>query len=222
MYTYAFLPSPNYPLSLPSGIAGSLQLVQTEALAALVEPNLTFEALQADDQQLVQAVLAHDRIIRDVFQQTSVLPLRFGTQFVSQQGLLEHMGYHSSEYLDKLADLRGKAEYTLKFTPTELPEPSIPADLKGRDYFLAKKQAYQTQAELQQQQQTELQQIEAAIAQAYPASIRGEAQNGIERIHLLSDRQQEAQLLEDLSQWQSLGQLWELTLGEGLPPYHFV
>jgi Gas vesicle synthesis protein GvpL/GvpF len=122
MYTYAFLPNSAQILRLPSGIAGSLKVLQVDNLAALVEPNLVFEEVQTSDEQLVRAALAHDRVIRELFQQTPVLPLRFGTRFVSQQGLLEHLEVHQVEYSQKLADVRGKAEYFLKVVPIASPE----------------------------------------------------------------------------------------------------
>jgi hypothetical protein len=221
MYTYAFLPSDIPHLILPDGISGSLWLISTAHLSALVEPKLDFEALQQSDNQLMQAVLAHDRVIRDVFRQTEILPLRFGTQFVSEAGIVEHLQLHSSEYLEKLAHLTGKAEYTLKFTPVEQYEPSISSDAKGKDYFLAKKQRYQTQLEQQQARVDEFERVKQAITHLYPYVI-STPQNGIERIHLLVSRQDEPLLSQHVQTWQLECLHWELIPGEALPPYHFV
>ncbi|MBW4468541.1 MAG: GvpL/GvpF family gas vesicle protein [Pegethrix bostrychoides GSE-TBD4-15B] len=219
MYTYAFLAN-SQPLELPEGIWGSLELVQTESLAALVEPDLPAESLQQADRQLMQAVLSHDRIIQEVFQQATVLPLRFGTYFISRQGLVDHLKSHQQDYLTKLAQLSGKAEYTLKLTPTPFPENPIAADSKGKEYFLAKKRLYQQQADWQQQQQSDL---EALIAQAsadYPIR-QGEAETH-PKLYLLSDQQREIELQQQLSRWQQQCSTWELVLSEALPPYHFV
>jgi Gas vesicle synthesis protein GvpL/GvpF len=223
MYTYAFLLNSDTPLDLPEGIWGSLELVGLADLAALVEPDLSAESLQQSDRQLMQAVLSHDRVIQEVFQQTAVLPLRFGTYFISRQGLLDHLRSHQREYLDKLTRLQGKAEYALKLVSLSFPETAIDPDTKGKDYFLAKKQRYQSQADWQQQQQTELQLLSSLIGEHYPDAVRGgEVNDGVERFYLLSSQQAEPQLQEHLAFWQQQCPHWEISLGEVLPPYHFV
>lgn len=221
MYTYAFLHQPP-ALELPSGIAGSLQLVREGQLAALVEPTLTLETVQQNDDQLIQAVLRHDRIIRSLFEQTALLPLRFGTYFISQEKLREHLQTHAAEYLEKLSQVEGKAEYTLRLTPVEVPEPTISTELAGRHYFLAKKQWFQTQQEHLQQQRDEFEQLKASLTETYSHVLVGEPRDGVERIYFLCDRHDESLLLTALQRWQSHCPHWTLTLDEGLPPYHFV
>ncbi len=197
-------------------------MVNRGELSALVEPDLDLDAVQKDDNQLVQAVLTHDRMICELFWQRTILPLRFGTFFVSLESLLDHLQSNQATYLAKLSQLEGKAEYRLTLTPLELPEVSIPPDLKGKQYFLAKKQQYATQQSLQDQQTTELQDLMAAIAQSYPDRILTEAKAEVEKLYLLADRQQEATLYDHLQTWQTHCSQWELMLGEALPPYHFV
>ena len=225
MYTYAFFKTPIIPLAaLPDGIAGTVQIINSDDLSALVEPGLALEALQEKDDLLVQAVLAHDRVICELFRQTTVLPLRFGTSFASLERLLAQLSSHRDEYLSKLSQVEGKAEYTLKLTPVELSsEPSsTETETQGRDYFLAKKRRYQTQLERQNQQQAERQQVMEAIASTYPNLVLGEAQGSVERIYLLCDRQEEPLLQQHLQGWEALCSQWQLHLGEALPPYHFV
>ncbi|PSB13811.1 gas vesicle protein [filamentous cyanobacterium CCP1] len=221
MYTYAFLPISN-TLDLPEGISGSLQLVTVDQLAALVEPDLSLESLQTSDDVLMRAVLYHDQVIREVFEQTPVLPLRFGTCFVSRQGLMEHLGTHRAEYLEKLEQLSGQAEYLLKLKPIPTPENPISVNLKGREYFLAKKQHYQNQTEWQNRQQAELETLKLFITQHYPNVVQTETTEGIERIYLLSDRVNEAHLKEQAKEWQMRSSYWDVSLGGALPPYHFV
>ncbi len=222
MYTYAFLPSSKIPLDLPEGISGSLQLVTVDQLAALVEPDLALEALQTSDDVLMRAVLYHDQVIREVFEQTPVLPLQFGTCFVSRQGLIEHLGSHGAEYLNKLSQLAGMAEYLLKLPPLSMPQHESLSHLKGREYFLAKKQQVHTQTEWNQRQQIELNHLKDTIAQSFPKWVQGEPSEGIERIYVLSDRQQEPWLYQQVDVWQTHLMYWHLDLGEALPPYHFV
>ncbi|HEY9861213.1 MAG TPA: GvpL/GvpF family gas vesicle protein [Candidatus Obscuribacterales bacterium] len=223
MYTYAFLNTPTSAIELPSGIVSALELVTCDRLSALVEPELSFETLQDHDAQLVQAVLTHDRVIRELFEQTALLPLRFGTRFLSTEGLLAHLQTHSQEYLEKLARVTGKAEYTLKLTPLVLEiEATLPTEAQGREYFLAKKRRFQSQYEQQQQQTAEWQTLVQAIAQIYPEPVLGEAQDGSQRVYLLVSSQESSQLYKHLQAWQIHCPHWELTLSEALPPYHFV
>ncbi len=222
MYTYALLKTPEQPLSLPRGIIGELQLIDAAEISALVEPGLLIDGIRQDDDRLMQAVIRHDQILLAIFQQTTLLPLRFGTQFTSAASLREHLETHSQTYLAKLSQLLGKAEYTLKLTPCELPEQLVELpEAKGRDYFLAKKQRYQAQQAQQDHQLAELAALRATIAQLYPAQLDDEPRDGIYRWHLLVPHP-DSSLLAQVQTWQALCPSWELHLSAALPPYHFV
>ena len=224
MYTYAFLPSSALSadeasletIALPAGLMGSLAVISVATVSALVEPELDLEMIQHNDGQLMQAVLNHDRVIRDLFEQTTLLPLRFGTCFVSQAGLIEHLQAQQQNYCRKLKELAGKAEYSLKCRPRQELKAAMAIDSKGTDYFLVKNQRFQPQTELEH-----LHQLQRAIAQTYRV-LSGESQDGVEKLYLLSDRQQEAQLQQQCQQWQAEYPHWQLSLGSALPPYHFV
>ncbi|NEQ24964.1 MAG: gas vesicle protein, partial [Microcoleus sp. SIO2G3] len=222
MYAYTFLAdSARSSLILPPGLVGNLAIVQATEIIAIVEPELDLEMIQGSDEQLMRAVLNHDRVIRELFEQTTLLPLRFGTYFVSEAGLVEHLQSHQLAYVDQLKLLTGKAEYSLKCLPKPSAEPVVSLDLEG-SYFLAQKQRYQQQTQQQQMQHVQLQSLQSAIAQTYPV-VTGEPQDdGLERLYLLVDRSLEAQLQQQYQQWQSQSSLWQLSLGTALPPYHFV
>ncbi|MEP0911915.1 GvpL/GvpF family gas vesicle protein [Leptolyngbya sp. GB1-A1] len=222
MYTYAFLHTPKAPLVLIKGISGTLETVKADRLLAVVEPELTVDSLQTSDEQLMQAVLKHDRIICDLFAQTTVLPLRFGTYFVSKEALLAHLTDRQTQYLDQLARLDGKAEYLLKLIPKQEPETVIAPNLKGKDYFLAKKQRIQEQADWQQQQQIERSNLMQHFTEAGILHQAVESREGIERLYLLGDRSGEEKLRGVLAGWQAQCLRWELDLSGALPLYHFV
>lgn len=226
MYTYAFFKTPAAPLELSKGFRGLVQIVSCGDLSALVEPELSLETIKDRDDQLVQAVLIHDQVIRELFHQTTVLPLRFGTCFVSLEGLQAHLSEHQGEYLEKLARFAGKAEYVLKWIPVAQPaEPekiAIDPNAQGREYFLAKKQRYQTQLTQQQQRVAEIQAVMKVIARTYPNIIPGETQGKVERLYLLINRQEETLLLQNFQDWQTQCPHWEMQLEAALPPYHFL
>ncbi|WP_017715011.1 GvpL/GvpF family gas vesicle protein [Kamptonema formosum] len=222
VYTYAFLKIPATPLELPAGIAGKVELVRRDSLAALVELGLCLDEINHDDRQLMLAVVSHDRVIREVFRQTAVLPLRFGTCFVSVGGVLAHLLARQEEYLQKLEVFAGKAEYMLKFIPLSPPVSEVPSEARGKQYFLAKKQRYQTQQDFQSQQAAQWQEVQRLIAQVYSHAAAGLAVDSTERIYLLGAREGEAKLKDLVQAWQQVCTHWELQLGEPVPPYHFV
>lgn len=105
LHTYALLKTPANPLVLPSGIAGEVQIFSSDRLSTIIEPEVSVESFEHDSDRLMQAVLAHDRVICQVFQQTSVLTLRFGTCFASTASLENHLKARDRQYLEKLEKL---------------------------------------------------------------------------------------------------------------------
>jgi hypothetical protein len=228
MYTYAFLKPLKAPFELPFGLVNPLELIiSNKEIAALVEPELSLEDLKDNEARLMEAVLSHDRVLCEMFQKTTVLPLRFGTYFLSRETLLEHLESHSELYLPKLNYFEGKGEYLLKISPREysvgelLPVSETTEPASGRNYFLQKKRAYQLQQEYQQQQKEQWEELLSFFNSHYH-TLLGEPQGAIERLYLLVSRQEEFILGERVQQWQLLTPHWELHLSNALPPYHFL
>jgi hypothetical protein len=225
MYTYALLKPPISPLEMPKGIAGEVELIGTPELVAAVEPDLSetdLKQLEQDDQQLMQAVLSHDRVIQSLFQQTTILPLRFGIQFASRQVLLSHLEAQQQEYLEALFQFEGKAECSLVCEAIAPPETEIAPEITGKSYFLAKKEQYQTQAEYQRHQQQELTTLLQQINQFYPQFTFSQNQTGAKKIYLLIDRAEAATLSQQFQFWQKQTNCWNIALSELHPPYHFL
>jgi hypothetical protein len=228
MYVYAFLQNPPSDLTFLPGIQGELQIIQTEKLAAVGEPNfISLEAIEKDEQRLMQAVLIHDRILCDLFDKITILPLRFGTIFRSPADVLTHLNQRQSEYLQKLQQLEGKAEYLLKVEPLDPPMPSTDPEARGKSYLLAKKKRYQIAQDFQAQQSQEWENLKQAIACRGLVSkpshiIMGETQANIHRIYLLIPQEDISLLWETLEIWQETYPTWQLNIGEPVPPYHFV
>lgn len=222
MYTYAFFKTPKTDLQFEQhGIAGQVEIIGTPTLSALVEPSLDLDEIQQNDHRLVQAVLTHDRVICDLFWTTAILPLRFGTWFVSPENLLEHLELHQDKYLAKLNQFEGKAEYRLMLMPIDRSQPELDP-LQEKESLSAKKQRYQQQLDKQTQQQRELKTVLNQVTLAYPNHILKESRSEGEKLYLLVNREAEDTLYSRLEGWQNLCSSWELTLGEALPPYHFV
>jgi hypothetical protein len=232
MYTYTILRASEPLTMLPAGMVGELEVILQGSLAAVTEPDLPMEVLQANDETLLQSVVQHDRVIQDLFAQATLLPLRFGTYFVSRQALAEHLDTHTETYLKTLDSLQGKAEYTVRLTPVEIGDESGRSPLStesddtvgatGRDYFRRKKQQFESHMQLQQRQHQELDELKRAIAQQFSLVLFAEPQAGVERIHVLIELDYRDTLISVLSDWQTHSTGWTLRLDAPLPPYHFV
>jgi hypothetical protein len=209
MYTYAIL-RPTAGLALPPGMVGKTAVLGAGELWALVEPTAHVATIRQDDTQLVAAAITHDRVLREVFGQTTLLPLQFGTEFRSAATLLQHLNAHQAHYLERLRHLSGKVEHMLKWIAIDPPD-NWPDRLPDRlpDNLLT--------AAYRQQQQAELDALLVTLAQTYADIVPGV--DG-DRLYFCVDRVADLPAL--LPCWQARCPRWQLNLTEPLPPYHFV
>lgn len=225
MYTYAFIKTPEFPLELPSGIAGRLEIISEQKIAAVVEPGLstkTIEALIQDDELLKHSYISYGLVIAEIFRQTTLLPLRFYHCFTDIAHLKSHLVTYKDTYLTQLTNLEGKGEYILKFIPKSPPQPPVSSSAKGREYFLAKKQRYQRQQDFKTQQLAEQKFIINQISQIYPEVIIADFQEGNTQIYILENLQSAENIHQDIQHIQNNCMTWKLQLGEAIPPYDFL
>jgi hypothetical protein len=198
-----------------TGIAHELVWIESGELGAIVEPGFPVQACAASEQALIDAIVVHDRVLLSTFSVTTVLPLRFGTEFASDDALREHLKAQQSAYLTALKVLDAKAEVSLKlFAEQAEPEP-ISTALKGRDYFLAKKEQAQQQQLFQQSfdrdRQSLIETFQSQNIQVFTKSV--------DHYLLLCDRDCDLEIY--LQNWQYQNK-WTWKLSEGLPLYHFA
>jgi hypothetical protein len=212
---------PSSPLILPQGAVNQVVLINGNELAAIVEPGIFLESFQNNDEKIIQMALHHDRVICELFQQITVLPLRFGTYFTSTNNLLNHLKSHEKEYQNKLEKINGKNEFTLKLIPRMIEE-IVPSEGGGKDYFLAKKQRYQNQNNFSIAQAAEKQNLIDLITKVNQLPVVVQEQEEQIQIYLLVSCQDKTLLLEQFLTWQKACPRWDLLLGDCLPPYHFI
>lgn len=221
MYTYAFLKTPESPLKLPQGVANQVLMIEGNSISAIVEPGISLESFQSNDEKVIQMVLSHDCVICELFRQITVLPLRFGTYFASQENLLNHIESCEQEYEDKLVKITGKTEFILKLIP-RIFEEVVPSSGIGRDYFLAKKQHYQNQTNFNLGQTKEKENLINLIIKIHQLPMIMQEQESELRCYILVNNRDKDLLLKEFLNWQKACPRWNLSLGEGLPPYHFI
>ncbi|MGD1927718.1 MAG: GvpL/GvpF family gas vesicle protein [Leptolyngbyaceae cyanobacterium] len=221
IYVYALCPTPGESLSLPQGIAQPVQLLVAEGLGAIAEPEVDVAQVREDDAQLMEAVLAHDRVLGQLFAQMPLLPLRFGTQFKDLSSLQTFLHSHQQTYLQRLQALQDRAEYLLKLSPQPYVAPEVDETVRGREYFLAKKRRLQEQTTALAQQQEELQSFLNTLTAAHIPFVQSAPQEEEERLHILLSR--DAMTAQTwLAEWQRQLPTWQLVCSEPLPPYHFA
>lgn len=220
IYVYGLIKLPESDFVLPIGMKSGLEIVAFEDVAAVVERGIVLEEIQHREEDLLQAVLCHDRVIFELFSQTAVLPLRFGSSFVSLEAIRSHLQVRREEYSRKLRFLVGKAEFLLKMVPVEAKPASISTEARGKEYFLAKKQRYQSSQVFLEEQAKQLEAVLRLIAGFYPQMMRSPAQGKFERIYLLVNLNEELLLKQRVEELQQQCNYWELNLGEAMPAYH--
>ncbi|NEP15508.1 MAG: hypothetical protein F6J97_01250 [Leptolyngbya sp. SIO4C1] len=183
---------------LPPGLYQTVRLVSQGRVGAVIEADIDLTAMQQDDAQLVTAVVNHDRVICDLFETLTLLPLRFGTQFVSEAALRSHLQSHATDYQARLQSLVGKAEYCLKLAPLVLPtDQAAPAE-------------------------QQLTQLQDALRQTFLAvQFESSSETSACRAYLLTE-QSSAGLQQTVEAWQVTYPLWDISLSEARPPYHFA
>ncbi|NES74087.1 MAG: gas vesicle synthesis protein GvpW, partial [Okeania sp. SIO2D1] len=97
-YVYAFVNLPKSSLALPKGMEKEVELIPYQNLAAVTEADISIEAIQETDEKLLQAVLTHDLVVREIFQQTSLIPLRFGNAFATVENIVNHLQNNQQQY----------------------------------------------------------------------------------------------------------------------------
>jgi hypothetical protein len=175
-----------------------VEFIEVGDLAAAVDPTLPWEQIQAQDEELLKAALLHDRVICDLFRQQPVLPLQFGTIFVSLEGIELHLQRKAKQYQEQIQNFVGMGEYTLKIAP---------ALVENVD---------------EEQPEQERFTLQTYLEKNYPNLVEGIPQRGIERLHILIPVQQEAHLYMQVSKYQRESACWNLDLQGPMPPYHFA
>lgn len=227
LYAYAIVVRPETSLVLPHGMQHPVQLIEVASLAVAVEPDIPLELDASNDPQImqrqVQQVLTHDRVLQELFVQTTILPLRFGICFATIADLQAHLQAQALDYSQQLARFHHQAEYTLKLhrLPVE-PIATESTSLKGRDYFLARKQQYQQQAVQQAQQNQELDQIHQVLVTWATDMRPGNSTSDQAIWHLLVPLEKAEGLYRQVLDWQTTLRHWTLEAIGPLPPHHFV
>ena len=229
LYTFAILLAPA-PDQVPLGIMGKpIQYLQCDRIIAVVEADVDIEALKLlPEQSLMQVIVQHDRLICELFDQRTLLPLRFGTAFVSVEALETYLKEEGERLFTSLERLDGYAEFLITGSAIA-PKAEAAANLKGKDYLLAKRSQYLQQEQWRSQLQEEVLDYRLMITNSlnpdiYKPEFQHVETQGSEdvRVYALLPRSQIEYVQEILRSWEEQHSHWQISWSQALPPYHFL
>ncbi|MFZ2725976.1 MAG: GvpL/GvpF family gas vesicle protein [Methylococcaceae bacterium] len=126
-------------------LAPPFQLISANGLSAIVQ------ACESELSREAEPVLAYGKHIMLIHQQTTLIPVRYGSVLANQAVVIEHLARNSVAYHSRLAVLEDCEEMGIRLPlPTE--SEIAPSNISsGYDYLLARKRAYAvSEAVLQQ------------------------------------------------------------------------
>jgi hypothetical protein len=229
LYTFGILLAPE-PADRPLGITGKpIEYLQCDRLIAAIETDVDIEALKLlPEQSLMQVIVQHDRLICELFNQCTVLPLRFGTAFVSISALETYLQTEGEKLLARLERLDGYAEFLIAGSAIA-PKTKAAPQLKGKDYLLAKRSQYLQQEQWRSQLEQEVLEYRQVITDGLdlelyqPEFQNGETQGSEDvRVYALLPRSQVDLLQDALRTWEEQHSHWQISWSNALPPYHFL
>ena len=122
------------PMESVHGVSGNqVFLYPASDLAVIVSEHNPLEALNQ------KAGVDHARVIADCFQNSTVLPFRFGTVFNDDDSLRKSVRSNQRQFLGNIDKLRGKTEMHLKIFVDDCCAPDyerhLPSESVGREYL---------------------------------------------------------------------------------------
>ena len=115
------------------GLGGAmLRSLEAEGLAAVYSRHRSLRPRPSPE-----FVLAHERVIEAIMRHGDVLPMRFGAQLESEEGLATAVTERREELLRALERVRGRVELGLRVIPRHAPD-RPQHEHSGRAYLLAR------------------------------------------------------------------------------------
>jgi len=198
----------------PITIDADLRLIQSEGLAALVRASDTELSRESS------AVLEYGDKIMQIHQQTTLIPMRYGSLLADEKAVIKNLQDENAHYHSILAKLADCEEMGVRITLKNSEDETGAPQSSGQAYLLARKSIYSV-PELAVQQEALINSVLAGFYQEQRATLS--VFNG-QRTYLLSYLVPRATLKQfklgyfDLAT--SLGE--SVTVSGPWPPYNFV
>ena len=212
------------PLHSVSGIQGNqVFLYPASDLAVLVTEHIH------SDISPQSAALDHARVISDCFQQSTVLPFRFGTVFSDDASLRRSIRSNQRNFQANLAQLHGKTEMHIKVTLEDCCREQLATGFAvdksaGKGYLSDLRQTALRQRERQTVARTLSMQMNRMFAPLEEEVSCRQLESGkmqLDVSHLI-DRRLVERYLNKFAAAKQVMSACQLQLSGPWPPYHFV
>lgn len=123
----------------PLVVEPTMRLIKAAGLAAIVA------ACEAEISREPALVLAFGEQVMRIHQQTTVIPMRYGSVLVDEVEVIDHLHEHQARYQRQLAELDNCEEMGIRITLDLTAEDDViakPLQVSGYNYLLARKRAY--------------------------------------------------------------------------------
>ncbi|WP_262965761.1 GvpL/GvpF family gas vesicle protein [Methylobacter psychrophilus] len=117
----------------------TMRLIKAAGLAAIVT------VCEVEISREPALVLAFGDQVMHIHQQTTVIPMRYGSVLVDEDSVINHLHEHEADYQTRLAELDNCEEMGIRITLDLTAEDEViakPLQVSGYNYLLARKRAY--------------------------------------------------------------------------------
>jgi len=131
----------------PIVLEPELRLIKAEGLAAIVK------ACETEVSREPAIVLAFGQQVMHIHQQTTLIPMRYGSILIDEDTVMAHLLDHQASYKSRLAELYDCEEIGIRITlDSTIEEPVNQSQhTSGQNYLIARKRAYAIPEQAEQQ-----------------------------------------------------------------------
>ena len=211
------------PMESVLGVSGNQVFVYPACdLAVIVSEHNAQEPLNQ------RSGVDHARVIADCFQQSTVLPFRFGTVFNDDESLRKSIRSNQRQFLGNIEKLRGKTEMHLKVfvddCASHAADKHAPVEAQGREYFTSLRENAGRQRERQTRARAvsfQMHRLFMPLDEEVSCRLTESGKMMLDIAHLI-DRKCVERYLNKFSTTSALMRQYQMQLSGPWPPYHFV
>lgn len=122
-----------------------LQIITAAGLAAVVKANDTEISREP------AVVIAYGEQINRIHQQTTLIPIRYGSELANENEVIQHLTSNALHYQTRLTKLVDCEEMGIRLPIDSLEDNQVSKPISGYDYLLARKRVYAVPEQTEQQ-----------------------------------------------------------------------
>jgi hypothetical protein len=129
----------------PLAIDSELQIINAAGLAAIVKNNI------CEISREPAVIIAYGEQIKHIHQQTTLIPIRYGSELATEQEVIAYLTSHAEHYQTRLKELIDCEEMGIRLPIDSTEDNQTSKPISGYDYLLARKRVYAIPEQVEQQ-----------------------------------------------------------------------